>query len=81
MTTKLQKAIEIATYNGYTNRSAISWADSDVPVVIALDPQFWEALGKGLGWEKYNWDMYMNELMPHLQQGGTVEDYISSLID
>ena len=52
-----------------------------------LDKDFWQALGKSLGWEnndKLNpyptyWENSWHHLIDHLAQGGTVEEYFAGL--
>jgi len=55
---------------------------------IVLDPKAWEAVGKVERWEENSinnivytkgYQYKMNNLMPHLQEGGTIESYIETL--
>jgi hypothetical protein len=39
---------------------------SDVTAEILLDPKFWQALGKTMGWEKENEEVYIE--LPEMQE-------------
>jgi len=58
---------------------------------IVLQPDFWKAIGKVEGWkstglwkeprhiELFEWMLKMDGLMPHLQEGGSIESYLKTL--
>ena len=64
---------------------------SGYPIESALmDPLFWKALGKSMGWDKavygYGpgmpktyWESEWHQLINHLAAGGTIEDYFKNL--
>ena len=55
---------------------------------IVLQPSFWQALGKELGWDgpgikdgyMMRWEIKMDRLMSHLRNGGDIEEYLIELI-
>lgn len=56
----MEKAIKIATQNGYYT----TFFDKDTDVL--LDPLFWQALGKGLGWKEYaTWEEWDSDGKEH----------------
>lgn len=54
-----------------------------------LDPQFWQCLGKAMGWEDSdqtyvqppytNWRIQWHRMIDHLSDGGTIESYFETL--
>jgi len=59
---------------------------------VIVDPLFWQALGKELGWcgvgyvnigesKRIQWKQKMYRMIDHLINGGTVEEYLISLLD
>ena len=56
---------------------------------MLLDPQFWQCLGKAMGWEEVwrenntphikDWKVYWHELIDHLAEGKTIEKYFEEL--
>jgi hypothetical protein len=54
---------------------------------LLLDPSFWKALGKSMGWDREDtcvemekfWLRKWIELMRHLAEGGTIESYFEKL--
>jgi len=51
----IQKAIELANKGGY--KSGGKWLSGVHPHGMLLDPDFWSALGKAMGWKLDNCDM------------------------
>ena len=56
--------------------------------LMVLDKSFWEAVGKVEGWfieesEEFipniEWQQKMHQMIDHLIEGGTLEEYINSL--
>ncbi len=55
---------------------------------ILLDPSFWQALGKALGWPKqgdhepepYSWQNRQHRLIAHIQDGKNIESYFEELL-
>ncbi len=48
----IQKAIE-GGYNWEANNNPMNTSDANIARTF-LDPQFWQCLGKAMGWEGYN---------------------------
>ena len=56
---------------------------------IVLDPLFWQALGKSMGWNGVNhlapemptwrWREYLHDFLDHIADGGTIESYFEQL--
>lgn len=83
------EAIEIAIDNGYRppyGDENSSWLDAPV-----IKPEFWQALGKGMGWkcqeyrhgfcdcEEQPWLQYWHIFIDDLADGGTIESYFKKL--
>lgn len=61
---------------------------------VLLDPLFWSALGKGLGWKDYDrsynqadqlevervYLKHWHRFIDHLAEGGSIEDYAGKLL-
>lgn len=98
----LQQAIEKAIKAGYSrpngsfslpmklNDEFDIW-EYDTNAIL-LDPEFWKALGKSMGWDKKlhkdfrlysevlpNWQYYWLGLIKHLAAGNSIESYFESL--
>ena len=69
----MEKAIQIATASGYYT----TFFDKDSDVLI--DPLFWQALGKGLGWEPEEWKWQAKWFMEHLMEGKDIQSFFIAL--
>jgi len=78
------------SYSPSTNTFKTNYGTIPIPplALIVLDPKSWEAVGKVERWEENSinnivytkgYQYKMNGLMPHLQEGGTIESYIETL--
>lgn len=99
----IQEAIQLAVNNGYptfklflypgqeqTGISYTTWLEM-VHGWILLDPLFWQALGKGMGWENItpllgenmiapDWQTAWHKLIDHVASGKSIEDFFANLI-
>lgn len=95
----MEQAIKIATDNGYvtgfTHDKMIEVDPLGAPEVYLLDFHFWQALGKGLGWEvadgwggKYahatermpHWKHVWHEFIDHLAEDKNINTFFSEII-
>jgi|GEM_PF-1410088 len=92
----IKDVIETAIRGGWEEPWDMWDEDGDVwsgTYVCVLDPLFWQALGKGLGWDmvsgqsdyslswtKNTWEYYIHQMTDHLIDGVTVEEYLISLL-
>lgn len=91
----MKNAIEKAIEGGYDNTFEIKRPG---PIandfiyksneIILLDPLFWQALGKSLGWKEAGWTKgqdewiwYWHDFIDHLAEGGTAEDFFTHLLE
>lgn len=72
--------IEKAFEGGYKSRvgDLVSWEE------IALDPAFWQCLGKALGWERYtmpygDWKMYARRFYDLILTGQSTDEFWKEL--
>lgn len=72
---RIQQAIEKAIEGG--------WEGVNPKSHFALEPLFWQSLGKAMGWTdnekvkiwKYNW----HDFIDHLAEGKTVEEFFDEI--
>lgn len=82
----MEKAITKAIEGGYKpdkknwNPIQLHWR------IFSLDPLFWQALGKSLGWYDdselipNSWAMFWHKFIDHLIAGKSVESFFEELI-
>ena len=82
----LQKAIEGGWNPPYRKEE---YEGDSIPINTFLDPQFWQSLGKALGWtargqqlamdSKPTWLLEWHRFIDHLAEGKTAEEYFKTL--
>jgi len=91
----IQEAIEKAIEGGWEKDGFVCQGELiGVEEIALLDPLFWQALGKAMGWETritfYNsfiggkenndpWRLEMHRFIDHLAEGKTIESYFETL--
>lgn len=86
----MEQAIKIARKNGYGDRWYV-WKKEDL-----FDPLFWQALGKGLGWDIKHpcptcnnldakisypeWIYQMHRFIDHLAEGKDIDSFFIALL-
>ena len=90
----MNEAIKLAIEKGGYNSTVLGWGQiSDKDIVgrgLILDPLFWQALGKALGWKRelsQHWDIvrpeWLNKAMTYYEinlTGGDTEKFFKKLI-
>lgn len=97
----MEQAIKIAIENGYKLKQyGFDCLDCDkviiteLPFTVTLDPLFWQALGKGLGWKEYphtnivsgeskilrRWLEEWHRFIDHLAEGKDIESFFTNLL-
>lgn len=89
---KFHEAIHKAIEGGYAKHTQPYKGDFNMQAIILLDPEFWKALGKSMGWDKKlhkdfrlysevlpNWQYYWLGLIIHLAEGNSIESYFETL--
>lgn len=87
----MEKPIKIAIENGYDEwmeDTVTPWSEADKAQIV-MSPLFWQALGKGLGWEDmihYDdgvdepvWLTKQKELIDHLAEGKDIESFFKTI--
>ena len=76
---EIKEAIQKAIEGGYKNESWDFTHD-------LLNPKFWEALGKSMGWVEDRtgdyipgWDYNWHKFIDYLVKGKTIEDYFKTI--
>ena len=79
----INEAIKKAIEGGYIPELWIGIAldnnEIPEPATYALDPQFWQCLGKAMGLGGYDWLAQWHSFIDHLASGKTVEDFFKDL--
>lgn len=93
--TSIEKAVAIANDNGWSDGEGDWNLNDELVYKIVLDRLFWQALGKGLGWDKkmtyYNtftegkenndpWRLEMHRFIDHLAEGKSIDSFFESLL-
>lgn len=78
----IEQAIRKSIKQGYNRNYKISDLGelSFIEQVVCMDPLFWKALGKAMGWNKgmvieYHWHC----MIDHLVNGGTIKEFFETL--
>ena len=76
--------IEDAIEGGYSKHHAD--VNSDVPEVLFLQPEFWQAVGKTRGWEdkgssgtRHTWNFKWLEFINNLADEDTIEEALTAI--
>lgn len=97
--TNTEELIKIAIENGYASdrpayarENLVTGFEGDIRFMV-LDPLFWQALGKGLGWGDvlnshpvyrnrfaHVWQVHWHYFIDHLAEGHSIEDYAGKLL-
>ena len=95
--TNTELAIQKAVEGGYVPKDMGMGTDEDKQRYLLvhglraedlLDPLFWQALGKNLGWadaEKYDeyqkhWAYYQHRLIDAIQQGRSIDEFFGEIL-
>ena len=83
----IEEAKKLAIGNGWEGRGFANISKSEFEMV--LDPNFWQCLGKVVGWEDSElfdndgniqiWKLEWHNFIDHLADGKSAEDYFKSL--
>lgn len=85
----MEKAIQKAIEGGY---SMMQWEEKYMPEIYEsylLDPLFWQAIGKTMGWEKFytpylrgqtEWQSNWHRFIDHLAEGKDAENFFNELL-
>ena len=92
----IKKAIEGGYYNAVAKEVLDSYKNHEVQTVydygaLFLDPSFWQAVGRKLGWPlfnnecghngKLNWKNHQHRFLDHIQDHKDIESFCKQLID
>lgn len=90
----IQEVQNLAEKNGFNIKAYQRVGDSDWIDFkdVCLDKEFWQALGKAMGWEEKSgifkepghfelaqWWVEWHRFIDHLAEGKTIEDYFNQL--
>ena len=90
----MEEALNKAIEAGYVNNQGVLYFGQGIPQIILLDPLFWQALGKSLGWKtaiydgyagsipeiKDSWVYYWHRFIDHLAEGRQPEEFFTNLL-
>lgn len=85
----IQESIQKANEGGWKTTLEPYRSLSEAIALALLDPLFWSALGKSMGWGiepsgsiwqgEEKWKIRWHRLIDHLAEGGTIESYFEKL--
>ena len=91
METSIKKAIQLSIKGGWKDTALdVNTSMSDWPYPCTLDPLFWQALGKAMGWESKDvvtnsaeyreWQGQWHRFIDHLAEGKSPDDFFQDLL-
>lgn len=83
-----KEIIEKAIQGGWSTPTPGKWIENEGWYAhVALDPSFWQALGKSLGWgegsggiEVWDWHGYARNFYDHILQGHDTDEFWKELL-